>query len=719
MANAGTVNINLVAETAQFVANINKAVNTLKYLKAAEIAFDKGKELAGWMSQQIQLAKEYSKAGTAVADALDRQAQSLGTTARAMAAFAVVEHRADLEAGSLAASLSKMQQAIADSQAYGSSADKTFAKLGLRFSDLIALSAEDQFRMIADAISKVDTASERTAYTMDIFGKAGKGLVGTMAEGSKAFDSAAEAAKRFGLALSATEQARILKAEEKVKELALVIKGYQQQVAAANAESVAASAAMSAKLEEDSAKSAKSISSTIGWLDRLIAAWYDTSKAGTFTSAGPMSVGLESGKKLSMELGTAMQGAALEVRKAGQEAQRTQNLNEGMLKVFVDYERQFNAAGQSARAAISRDAEITKKQAEMTKDLSKERMEWLKPTVDAYQGMQKFWNSWYDDMAKARKAASEKSFSTSGFDFVRGEYDAELKKLEEYRKKSAADDPRVKDAVARRQLGGDKGANPAIRDELMRIQQERIAIDQAMGDPSQDPRALYQRKVNLLLKEEAIRTAEEERRRVEMENQEKRALYSDFFGNLSTIAGAFADQSREMFMASKVASIAQAEINAWMAYSNILAKESLLGGTTAHIMAGVALAAGQVAVMNIAQQQPPGRKNGGAVMRNSLYEVAEKGPEILQQNGKSYLLPGDSSGRVQPMGPGGGGRVVVNVNNLPGQTAQVREGGTPDNPSITIDIIDGMMAAAASQPRSQFNRSMQSRFGLNAARGAG
>lgn len=717
MANAGTVNVNLVAETAQFVANINKAVQTLKYLKAAEIAFDKGKELAGWMTEQIQMAKEYSKAGTAVADALDRQAQSLGTTARAMAAFAVVEHRADLEAGSLAASLSKMQVAIEDSSVYGSSAEKSFAKLGLQFKDLAGLSPEDQFRLISDGMSKISSNTERASIANDIFGKAYKGLIGTLAQGSAAFDDAAMAAKKFGIALSATEQARILKAEEKVKELALIIKGYQQQEAAANAENVAADAAYSAIIEKRNANTARAVNSSLSlWRDFWVQIG-DAMQTASNTPGGASSISITT--KASTELRDATRLAIEEVRKAGVEAKRTEDVTSGMLKVFVDFERQFNVAATSARAAIKTDAEITKKQAEMTKDLNKERLEWLKPTVDAYQGMKKFWDTWYSDMAKARKAASEKSFSTSGFDFVRGEYEVELKKMDEYRKKSAADDPRVKDAIARRQIGGDRGTNPAIRDELMRIQQERLAIDQAMGDPSQDPKVLYQRKVDLLLKEEAIRTTEEERRRLEMENQEKRALYSDFFGNLSTIAGAFADQSREMFMVSKIASIAQAEINAWMAYSNVLAKESLLGGTAAHIMAGVALAAGQVAVMNIAQQQPPGRKNGGAVTRNSLYEVAEKGPEILQQNGKSYLLPGDSSGRVQPMGPGGGGRVVVNVNNLPGQTARVSEGGTPGNPSITIDIIDNMVAAAVSQPRSATNRAMQSRYGLNAARGAG
>ena len=111
-------------------------------------------------------------------------------------------------------------------------------------------------------------------------------------------------------------------------------------------------------------------------------------------------------------------------------------------------------------------------------------------------------------------------------------------------------------------------------------------------------------------------------------------------------------------------------------------------------------------------------RSGGGVAPNSLYEVAERGPKMFESGGKTYLMNGDASGRVQPLGPGGGGRVTVNVNNLPGQTARVTEGGTQSQPTITIDIVDAMVAAAVSNGRSQTSRAMAGKYGLNAARGA-
>jgi hypothetical protein len=311
-----------------------------------------------------------------------------------------------------------------------------------------------------------------------------------------------------------------------------------------------------------------------------------------------------------------------------------------------------------------------------------------------------YWKVWLDDFAQVEKAAKEKQ-----------------KRDDDWFAKSPADDPRVKERIAKRQMIDSKTGG-AAGDKIFDLEQEKLAIEKWLGNPKNSPYLVHDRRVNILLEQEEIRSAEERKRRMEMDQQEKLALYAGFFGNLSTLLGAFGEQSKEMFLVAQLASIAQAEVNAWMAYSNVIAKESILGLVPAQIMAGVALAAGQVAVMNIAKQKPPGRANGGGVAPNTLYEVAERGPEMFESGGKSYLMNGGASGRVQPLGPGGGGRVTVNVNNLPGQTARVTEGGTQSQPTITIDIVDAMVAAAVSNGRSQTSRAMSGKYGLNAARGA-
>lgn len=55
-----------------------------------------------------------------------------------------------------------------------------------------------------------------------------------------------------------------------------------------------------------------------------------------------------------------------------------------------------------------------------------------------------------------------------------------------------------------------------------------------------------------------------------------------------------------------------------------------------------------------------GRANGGSVSANGLYEINERGTEMLTVGGRSFLMMGNESGKVTPSGQFGGG---VSINN--------------------------------------------------------
>ncbi|OKP29380.1 hypothetical protein BSQ40_09160 [Serratia fonticola] len=84
------------------------------------------------------------------------------------------------------------------------------------------------------------------------------------------------------------------------------------------------------------------------------------------------------------------------------------------------------------------------------------------------------------------------------------------------------------------------------------------------------------------------------------------------------------------------------------------------------------------------------RKNGGPVSAGSMYQVGESGlPEIYQAStGKQYMIPGDN-GKVisnkEMQGNGGGGGVVINIQNYTSATvdAQASQSGG----GITVDVI--------------------------------
>jgi hypothetical protein len=61
-----------------------------------------------------------------------------------------------------------------------------------------------------------------------------------------------------------------------------------------------------------------------------------------------------------------------------------------------------------------------------------------------------------------------------------------------------------------------------------------------------------------------------------------------------------------------------------------------------------------------------GRAIGGPVSRGGLYEVNERGPELLNLAGRQYLMMGNNQGTVQPNSQVGGGGQMVNITvNVP------------------------------------------------------
>lgn len=113
-----------------------------------------------------------------------------------------------------------------------------------------------------------------------------------------------------------------------------------------------------------------------------------------------------------------------------------------------------------------------------------------------------------------------------------------------------------------------------------------------------------------------------------------------------------------------------------------------------------------------------GRATGGAIRAGSIYEVSEGGaPELLRQNGRTYLLPG-ADGTVIPAryaasaGAAGSaaGALQVQVNNYGNNKVATREefSNGPDGNSLRTLVIDIIADDQASGGKTV--RSLKSRF---------
>lgn len=120
-----------------------------------------------------------------------------------------------------------------------------------------------------------------------------------------------------------------------------------------------------------------------------------------------------------------------------------------------------------------------------------------------------------------------------------------------------------------------------------------------------------------------------------------------------------------------------------------------------------------------------GRATGGPTAGGTLYEVAERGPEIYRSGGRTYLLSG-RDGHVTPATSGAStsaaaapspGLTVNIINNAGVQVTQKQGRGQNGMPSLDfiIDAVDAGMADKIASGRSRTGNAMAQRMGTSMA----
>lgn len=117
----------------------------------------------------------------------------------------------------------------------------------------------------------------------------------------------------------------------------------------------------------------------------------------------------------------------------------------------------------------------------------------------------------------------------------------------------------------------------------------------------------------------------------------------------------------------------------------------------------------------------PGRASGGPVNAGSLYQVNERGPELLSVGGRDYLMMGAQSGQVTPNagagGAAGNGELKLTIiNNTSAPIGRVTERITPTERAL---IVEEAVAATASQfgdPNSKTSKSLGAHYALQRRR---
>lgn len=197
---AGRAFVELSLQDGPLRKGLDAAAARLKTFGASVGAIGVG--LAGLGSSivapMLAAVKAFSDAGSEIADASART----GISAEALQEYKFAAEQTGATLEELEVGIKKMQKAIVEAGQGSKSATEDLARLGLTAADLAGETPEEQFEMIAEAISKIEDPAERAAASMAIFGKSGTSLLGMMAGGAKGIQAFAAEARALGIVLT-------------------------------------------------------------------------------------------------------------------------------------------------------------------------------------------------------------------------------------------------------------------------------------------------------------------------------------------------------------------------------------------------------------------------------------------------------------------------------------------------------------------------------------
>ena len=229
MANIGSLNIDLSMKTARFNSDVNKAerkVNSFKNSVKKDM-----KAIGAATARARQSFNTFAKVGTAAAaaglvllvkhsidvnDQMVKTADKIGIATDKLAGLRHAANITGVEAKALDKGLQTMQKTIGDLAKGVGVAKMDYDKLGLSARQLLAVPADEQFKLIAEKLNEVDNATQRVNMAYNIFGGRGTALINTLALGRDGMDAMQAEAEALGIALNRVDSAKIEAAKDAI-----------------------------------------------------------------------------------------------------------------------------------------------------------------------------------------------------------------------------------------------------------------------------------------------------------------------------------------------------------------------------------------------------------------------------------------------------------------------------------------------------------------------
>ena len=181
------------------------------------------------LSSLTTMIKGFAGAGDAISDAMN--VTGLSSDFLQTLQFGAADAGVSFDA--LVGSLTKFNTTLAKAASGNKTANAALAKMGLNITSLMAMSPDERFKAVAEAISKISDPAQRAAAAVAMFGKAGAKLLPAIEGGATSLNEAMADLKANGQIMSDEDRQLATEAEGAFLSLSLAMSRISQVIAGA------------------------------------------------------------------------------------------------------------------------------------------------------------------------------------------------------------------------------------------------------------------------------------------------------------------------------------------------------------------------------------------------------------------------------------------------------------------------------------------------------
>ena len=228
---AGRAFVELYGDSTKLMAAIKHVEEKFKAFGNAVAGWGKKFSAIGGMitAPMLAAAHSYAEAGSKIFELSKRT----GMSAEALSRMSYVFQAAGSDVDSFAGAMSKMAKNLSGIDEESQGVQRALHAMGVDVTALRNMTPEEQFKVLAEGISKLPTPMDRAAAAMKIFGRAGAELLPVIDGGREGIEAMQARAEELGLVMSGKTAADAKKLSLAFMDLELVIKSAWKAVGAA------------------------------------------------------------------------------------------------------------------------------------------------------------------------------------------------------------------------------------------------------------------------------------------------------------------------------------------------------------------------------------------------------------------------------------------------------------------------------------------------------